>query len=369
MQRGRSRGNVSIVDVARQASVSPATAGRVLGGYGYASAAVADRVREAAAALGYRPNLLARGLITGRTQTIGVVASDIASPFYAAVIRGIADTAQTHGFGILVTSSDENLALEHDAVRLLLAKQVDGLIVAPSTPDSPSHLRTAVASGCPVVQIDRVTQGLAADSVTVDNIATTRNGVRRLIEAGHRRIGFVAELQPGDLDAFLADGAPAPTAFGLMPSWLRLGGYLLACREAGLDIDARLICRVGAYAAYAAKAAVLALLASAHRPTALMTADGMMSIGAMQAIGALGLAIPHDLSLVCFDDLDWMQFLGTGITAACQPTHQLGSTAVDLLLRRLAGQDEPEQHVMLPAPLVERGSIAPPRFADRDGFS
>jgi LacI family transcriptional regulator len=360
---GRERSRVSIVDVARLAGVSPATAGRVLGGYGYASEANADRVRSAAGALGYRPNLLARGLITGRTQTIGIVASDIASPFYASVIRGIADTAQERGFGVIVTNSDERLQLEQEAVRLLLEKQVDGLIVAPSTPHESQHLAAAVESGCPVVQIDRVVRELPADSVTVDNVGAARACVRALTAAGHRRIGFVAELPfhgEEDLGRLLRPRARLPRGPGTMPSWQRLSGYLLALRDAGIAPELGLIRRLGVYSAAAAKTAVMELLTAHSPPTALFTVDGVMSTGAMEAIVALGLTIPGDLSLVCFDDLDWMQFVGGGITAASQPARTIGNEAANLLLRRIEGGGEPPHHLVIQVSLNLRASVRAP---------
>src|SRR5215218_1285509 len=106
---------VTIAEVARRAGVSTATAGRVLGDYGYASAEIRDKVHKSAKALQYRPNLLARGLITGRTKTIGVVAGDIQSPFYASILRGVADVARAAGFGVLLTNSDEVLEREVEA--------------------------------------------------------------------------------------------------------------------------------------------------------------------------------------------------------------------------------------------------------------
>jgi LacI family transcriptional regulator len=373
--RGQTRGRVSIIDVAREAGVSTATAGRALGGYGYVSEASADRIRSVAEALGYRPNRLARGLITGKTQTIGVVASDIASPFYASAIRGVADAVQARGFGVLVTNSDERLPLEREAVRLLLEKQVDGLIVAPCDLNSPQHLIEAAASGCPVVQIDRVARGLQADSVTVDNVGGARACVRHLIEAGHRRIGFVAELlteDPVGVEELIRRCATlSPGEHGVLPSFLRLSGYLLACRDAGVALDASLVRRLGVYSNAAAKAAVLGLMSSPRPPTALFTSDGAMSTGAMEAIGALGLAIPGDLSLVCFDDLDWMQFYNSGVTAANQPARELGGLAADLLLRRIEGDREPNQHIVLPVQLAVRRSVATRRrrgqMNERDG--
>jgi len=360
----RPPGKVSLVEVARRAGVSTATAGRVLGGYGYSSEAIRDRVREAAAGLGYRPNRLARGLITGRTQTIGVVAGDIESAFYASAIRSVGDVARSHGFGVIVTNSDENLQLEREAVQLLMEKRVDGLIVSPSDLNRPKHLIDAVAAGCPIVQIDRVARGLEADSVTVDNVGAAQLCVERLVAAGHRRIGFLAELEIGylgDVASFLELVATAPPEpHTLYPSWQRLLGYLAAHRAAGLAIDPRLIRRVGAYSVAAARAATHDLLSRAQRPTALFTGDGTMSVGALEAITALGLAIPAALSLICFDDLDWMKFVGPGITAASQPVHEVGRAAAELILSRINGDAGPVHRIVLPVPLTERRSVEPP---------
>ena len=362
------RGNkVTIIEVAERAGVSTATAGRVLGGYGYASEALRKRVHAAAAALDYRANHLAKGLITGRTQTIGVVTGDIESPFYASAVRGIGDVARSRGFGVVVTNSDENGQLERDSVQLLLEKQVDGLIVSPSDLEGSVHLHNAVAGGCPVVQIDRVARGLAADSVTVDNLGAARRCIERLLASGHTRIGMVAELESsslGDIDMFIRGAAVSaiePTT--LYPSWQRLLGYLEAHRNAGLPVDIGLVRRVGAYSAAAAAAETMSLLSGARAPSALFTADGVMSAGAMAAIAGLGIDIPGRLSLTCFDDLDWMQFMRPGITAVAQPAQEMGRAAAELVLARIDGDVTPFRQVVLPAMLTERGSIGPPAAA------
>src|SRR4051794_22964853 len=201
---GKRLEKTTIADVARLAGVSTATAGRVMGGYGYASAEVKARVKRAADKLGYRPNLLARGLITGKTKTIGVVAGDIQSPFYASILRGIADVARAEGFGVLLTNSDEVLEREVEAVQLLREKQVDGLIVAPCDTERADHLRRAQDEGCPVVQLDRSVRNFDADSVSVDSRGISRLVTRKLIAMGHRRIGILAELERwvgGDVSA------------------------------------------------------------------------------------------------------------------------------------------------------------------------
>jgi LacI family transcriptional regulator len=362
--------SVTIIQVAKRAGVSTATAGRVLGRYGYSSDEIRDRVNQAADALGYRPNRLARGLITGKTQTIGVVAGDISSDFYASAMRGIADIARAEGFGAILTNSDESLDLEREAVQLLLEKQVDGLIVSPCDLVESRHLRAALAQ-CRVVQIDRVVEGLPADSVTVDNRGAAKDCVSRLLSAGHTSIAFVAELESsgfGDVAQFVAavtTGNVSPQT--LYPSWQRLLGYLEAHQDSGVEPDMDLVVRVGAYSVGAAKSAVLELLGRdpARRPTALFTGDGKMSTGAMAAISSLGLTVPDDLSLVCFDDLDWMSFVGDGITTVVQPVHQMGRLAAELLLSRIAGDESAFRHVVLAAQIAERGSIGPARTPAR----
>ena len=357
---------ITIIQVAERAGVSTATAGRVLGGYGYASEDIRVRVRQAADELDYRPNGLARGLITGKTQTIGVVAADIENSFYARAVRGIADAVRGRGFGAIITSSDESVEREREAVRLLMEKQVDGFIVSPAALEGSPHLEEVVAAGRPVVQIDRLSRGLVADAVTVDNRGAARECVSRLLAAGHRRIAIIAELESsttGGVAAFIAAPDEQDVAFR-HPSWGRLLGYLDAYRAAGIPVDPSLICRVGEYSAAAARVVSLDVLQGADRPTALFAGDGTMSAGTMQAIAEAGLRVPDDVSLVCFDDLDWMSW--SAITAVVQPVHEMGVAAAGLVLARLGGDDAPPRHIVLSAQVVERGSIATPRGNDTD---
>nr|WP_280531072.1 LacI family DNA-binding transcriptional regulator [Shinella yambaruensis] len=357
------KSKATIADVARAAGVSTATAGRVLGGYGYTSEEKKEHVLKAAQDLGYRPNALARSLITGKTRTLGVVAGDIQNPFYASVLRGISNVAEANGFGLLITNSDEARAKEVHSVELLAQKQVDGLIVTPSDTRKARHLHNLKAMGMPLVLIDRAVAGLMVDRVATDNIAAAEQAVRHLIAAGHRRIGIVAELvdeESGKLDAFLARavaGDPIESET-LYPSWQRLLGYIRAHRIEGLPVDPRLTLRAGSYSALAAQAVVSRLMTTPGQPTALFTTDGTMSEGAMRALTELKLSIPQDLSLICFDDLDWMSFHRPGITTVAQPRLAMGEAAARMLLERIRGEAFPPRTVLMPAELVERGSVA-----------
>ena len=352
----------TITDVARAAGVSTATAGRVLGGYGYTSEEKKEQVLKAAQQLGYRPNTLARSLITGKTRTIGVVAGDIQNPFYASVLRGISNVAEANGFGLLITNSDETQSKEIRSVELLSQKQVDGLIVTPSDTRKSRHLHHLRSIGVPVVLIDRAVANLQVDRVATDNIAAAEQAVRHLISAGHRRIGILGELveDEGGLDSFLAraiSGEPVESET-LYPSWQRLLGYIRAHRIEGLPVDPTLTMRAGSYSAQAAQVLVPSLLSRPEPPTAIFTTDGTMSEGAMRAITELKLTIPSDISLICFDDLDWMSFLHPGITTISQPRLAMGEAAARMLLERIRGEEIPPRTVLMPAELMERGSVA-----------
>lgn len=355
----------TIADVARLAGVSTATAGRVLGGYGYVGAERRTEVLKAAQALAYRPNALARSLITGRTRTIGVVAGDIQNPFYASILRGIANVAEAEGLGLLITNSDEDLSREVRAVDLLMKKQVDGLILSPCDTRAAPHLDELHASGLPLVLIDRAVAGIGADQVRTDNVAAACTAVLHLIGQGHRRIGVVAELLAvgsGDIAAFVArpPAEEAESTRTLYPSWQRLLGYLKAHREAGLPLDPALIRRAGRYASDAARRQAHALLSGADRPSALFTTDATMSEGAMAAIADLRLAVPGDLSLICFDDLDWMAFTTPGISAMAQPRLFMGEAAARMLIERISGGKHPARDLVMRSALVRRASVGPP---------
>lgn len=355
----------TIADVARLAGVSTATAGRVLGRYGYTREETRSLVMEAARKLGYRTNALARSLITGKTRTIGVIAGDIQNPFYASILRGIADVVENREFGLLIINSDESLEKEIRAVDLLREKQVDGIIVSPCDTRNSRHLRDLHAEGLPLVLLDRNVAGLDVDRIAIDNIDAAERAVAALICAGHTRVGLVGELLEGpedDIEAFvqrsLQDAVLSTDT--LYPSWQRLLGYLRAHQRAGLEIDLSLICRVGAYSASQARTAALPLISRLDRPTAIFATDGTMSEGAIRAIAQSGLRVPADLSIVCFDDLDWMDFIAPRISTIAQPRLAMGEAAATMLLERIDGEGCSPRALEMHGDFISRGSIAHP---------
>ena len=353
-----SRRAPTLHDVARLAGVSVSTTSRALSDYGSSSPDTREAVRAAATQLGYHRNSLARSMITGNTETIGVVCADVGSPFFSEAVRAIADRAGTRGFSTLIVNTDEDLDAELAAIDLLREKQVDGLIVAPADVQRVDHLAAFQQEGRPIVLIDRSSAGLKADSVTVDDVQAVRDAVTYLIDRGHGRIGIVTELRT-DREADWASllGNLHDVERGtLNPSARRLLGYLRAHEAAGLEVDPALVARTGATSTESARQATQRLLELRRRPTALISVDNTTSVGAYGAVRALGLRVPDDVSFVAFDNLDWTTLVTPALTVVEQPVHALGVRAADLLIGRLLEDcSDPAEH-LLETRLIERGS-------------
>jgi len=329
--------SVTIRDVARAAGVSTATAARALGGYGHASPAARRKVSESARQLGYRPNVVARALVSRATTTVGLVVGDIENPFFAAAARGLADVMDARGYTVLLANADEDAGRERRAVDALRARQVDGMVVVPAPGASPEHLAELVTAGVPLVLLDRAVVGVAADSVLVRNVAGARAAVAHLAGLGHRRIGVVSD-------------SPEITS-----SAERIQGYRQALRAAGIAPEPGLI-SIGGPTRDDGEAAALRLLDRADRPTAVFTANNFMTVGALRAARSLGLRIPDDVALVGFDDLDWTTLVQPPVTVVRQPVADLGRVAGERLLRRLEGDAGPPKRIRLDANLIVRGS-------------
>ncbi|MDQ6673264.1 MAG: LacI family transcriptional regulator [Chloroflexota bacterium] len=369
--RPRRTSRPTIPDVARGAGVSVSAAGRALGGYGYVSQDVRQRVMAAAARLGYRRNTLASSMVTGRTHTLGFIGADIENSFFARAMRGINDVAHAHQYQVILTNSDEDLALERAAVQLLVEKRVDGIIVAPAEIDRTEHLQAAIADGTPIVLLDRVALGLPADTVVVDNARGAETAVAYLIGLGHQRIAVISTGRAAR-GLFSAERVLVESGIDLhtlRPSAARVLGYLRAHWAAGVPVSPELV-RIGLEPEFArssvrrrevALSETLAVLHGRRRATALMTTDNDMSHGAAEAIRRTGVRVPSHVSMIGFDDLDWATIVRPPLSVVEQPVYELGALAAERLLARINGDESPPRLFELPTRLVHRASTAPPR--------
>jgi LacI family transcriptional regulator len=331
---------VTIRDVATRAEVSQATAARALGGYGYVSSAARRAVLQAAEELGYRPNAVAKALVSGSTKTIGLIVGDIENPFFAAAARGLADVVEDEGYTLLLANSDEDLERERQAVDVFRTQLVDGLVIAPVSGNDGHHLRLLEADNRPLVLMDRAVRGLQVDTVLVDNAGGARKAVDHLIAFGHDRIGVVSDAEE------------------ISSTAERLRGYRRALRDAGIEPDPGLV-SVGPSTRAGGYEAARALLERVDRPRAIFTLNNFMTAGAVRAIRDLGLRIPDDVALVAFDELEWTTLVDPPITVVAQPVAELGRVVGSRLLARLRGDAGPARRTRLRTELIVRASCGP----------
>ena len=348
----------TITEVARLAGVGRSSAARALGGYGSVSESTRDRVLAAARELGYETNELARSMSTGETRTIGVVLADIANPFFAGVLRGITEVCAAEGFDTIVVNTDEDVEREQAAVRLMLAKQVDGIVVSPTggADADADHLEAAISRGVPVVQLDRTLSRLPGPAVVLDNREAAFAATQELLSAGHRRIALAwgprSEV-PADTVASLQTAAQAD----LSTTRERLLGYLRALADAGLPADPLLV-MTGDQTVDGVARFTREVLSAEQPPTAVVLTETDAALGVLQVLREQSLQSPRDLSLVGFDDAPWVQYLDPPLTVLSQPVEELGERSAQELLALMRGRPVSASLVHLSARLIRRRSVA-----------
>lgn len=353
----------TLSEVARRAGVGRSSAARVLGNYGSVSDYTRRRVLQAAEELGYETNELARSMSTGVTMTLGVVLADIANPFFAGVLRGISDAARAAGYGTVLVNSDEDAVREDEAVRLLLGKQVDGIVIAPAggVAAEAEALRLAHARGIPIVQVDRTLAGLAADAVVMDNRDAAHDATDRLLAAGHRRIALAwGPARSGRRTVTRRALEHWATGSELSSVGERYLGYAAALAAGGVDVDPGLV-MTGEQTIDGVRAFARAVLASDEPPTAFVATELDAVIGVLAEVRVAGLRVPEDVSIVGFDDSPWAGVFEPPITTVRQPAQRLGEHAAKRLIARISGERGEPVVDHLASTLIDRGSIVPPR--------
>ncbi len=325
-------------DVARAAGVSKATVSRVLAGIpNGATEATAQEVRRTASALGYVVNSLASSLRSRQSFTVGLVLADVSNPFFGRIASGVEARLSQKGYSVILGNTGNDIARERAIVRVLVEKQIDGLIVAPSTTAS-EHLREAQERGVKLVLIDSEIPDLAADSVTIDNEGGARVAVEHLLALGHRRIALVS--------------GPLVASFDVQ----RRDGYYAALRAAGVAPDPSLVVP-GDLCVDGGRDAVSRILRLQPRPTAIFVSNNMMALGAMVALAEAGVAVPEEISVVAFDEEDWYAITNPPLTGVANSAFDMGQGAAGFLLDAIeAAMPRDQRHERLPAALSLRAS-------------
>ncbi|PKW07095.1 transcriptional regulator, LacI family [Streptomyces sp. 1222.5] len=339
----------TMADVARCAGVSVATVSHVLNGTRPVLPHTRQAVLDAVDALGYTPNTLARSLVTSRTRSIGLAVSAISNPYFTEILQGVEAAALEAGYSLLIADPHDDPGHERKVVQLLHERRVDGMIVAPSAEphDLVGYLGRHTV---PTVFLDRLIDPRVPapffDQVCAESAEPTARLVTHLAGLGHRRIGLVAGLP------------------GLSTTGERIAGYQDGLSAAGLGHDERLLVTGNSESA-GAEQATDALLALPDAPTALVTANNAMTIGALRALRRHGLSVPEDIALCCFDDFAWADLFSPRLTAVAQPSRELGARAVRMLLDRLTEPSRPSRTVRLPCAFMHRTSCGCPEKPGR----
>ncbi|NYI03287.1 LacI family DNA-binding transcriptional regulator [Allostreptomyces psammosilenae] len=341
--RGRRRSSEAgrrrptIVDIAREAGVSPATVSRVLSGGAGVTRDKSEAVRSTAERLGYRPNLVAQGLVRGRSRSVGVLTPDVGSPFYGMLLAAIERTVVDAGYQALFASGGWEPQRQRAALEQLAQRQVDGLMLTGvMLPDEELRL---LAKDQPTVLLLRHVPAFPGTCLTVDNRTAARIATEHLIELGHRRIAHVT-----------GDRSQHDTAE-------RLAGYRDALRRHGLPEDPALVA-AGDFQEASGMAAMQSLLDGGVEFTAVFAANDQLADGVRLALHRAGLQVPGQVSLVGFDDHPRSSYVIPPLTTVRQPVEVLGASAGRHLVEMVEGG--PACSEVHSPTLVVRESTAPP---------
>lgn len=340
-------------DVAERAGVSAATVARVLYNNGYVKQATRSAVEAAVVATGYRPNILARGLRTSRTFTLGLVVSESRlNAFHPAVAHVIQMEALHHGYTVLTLNNHADPKVEAAGVQRFLDHHVDGVIFC--TAIDPRNVRLIAETGIPTVQVERHVAHVGS-LVDVDASKGMRESIDHLWELGHRRIAYIGGL----LDSSTIEGP--------------LSGAVEAVRERlfrenlsrhGAEVLDELVVLAPYYddtkpARQPGHGAMVKLLDLPRRPTAVICGSDLLAASALQAISEAGLAVPRDISIIGYDD-SMAEILTPALSSIAQPIDELGRIAVKLAINAIDAAPDTTKHVSTETHLVMRESTAAP---------
>lgn len=328
-----------IKDIAQRLGVSPATVSRALSGTGLVAEPTLSRVREAARALNYRPNVSARNLRTRRSMAVLMVVRDIGNPFYLEVLKGVEKAAREAGYSVLMGNTENDPGRESEYFDMLRDGHADGMILMtgklPPRPDG-----EAVPPDLPVVVALEKIEGSGFPHVVIDNEAAARDAVRHLLDLGHRRIAHIAGPMPEVMSVLRRDGwraAMAEAELAVPDGYEQRGDYLLRTAQA--------LCGV--------------LCDLPQPPTAIFCANDEMAFGAIHELRRRGRDVPGDVSVVGFDDIYLSEAFFPPLTTVSQPRAEIGHAAMSMLLDVMADARTPRGPLVMPTELKIRGTTGP----------
>ena len=323
----------TINDVADKAGVSKSLVSLVMRNANSVSDHRRAAVLAAAEELGYRPNAIARSLVSQKTYVVGVTVSDFRNPFFTDVVEGITKVAKANGYQTLINTGDRTTDGETDAIDTFLQLRTDGIILVGTVVDDETIGRIGAVS--PLVSASYASRSADIDSVVTDDVKGTRLAVQHLVALGHRDIAHITGGR----------GAGANR---------RVRGFRSAMAAEGLSESARVV--EGEYTESGGISGMAELFSSGTKPTAVFAANDQAAMGVLRGLAARGVAVPDDVSVIGYDDTDLAGFEHINLTSVHPQRVLMGTTAMELMLERVAGSRQSARHVTLEPRLTVRGS-------------
>ena len=323
---------VTLKDVAREANVSLGSASYAINGNGSVDERTRAHILKVAQTLGYRQNLAAQAMRTGRTRALGLVLPDFSNPFFTALAQFVVRSARAQGYSVFITDTEGSEALEREALNVLAERGVEGVVWFPIRD---ANTAGALAEDMPIVVMDRTLPGLEA--VQADYRGGGRQAAEHLLALGHRRIGLVSG--PRDVISVRE----------------RVRGAREAIEDGGGDV----VFTVGDAFAFDLDPDVIAAV-TGRQATAVICGADLIALGVMRCAIAAGVRVPQDLSVVGFDDIPWAQLSTPPLTTVEMPIEDMAAEAVETLLRRIDGRGQSRRQVVFATTLIVRASTGAP---------
>ena len=332
----------TITEVAKHAGVALSSVSRVLNNHADVSSSMRDRVLSAAAELGYKPNLLASGLRSGSTHTVGFLISDISNPLFGNITWGAERTLDLAGYSMILANSEGDPERDVRMIRLLKQRRVDGLILSVADDRTTSTSNELNDVSIPIVLVDRQLEDMPnAPAILTNHSAGVRAGTEHLLALGHRRIALLTGPE------------------SLRPSRDRASGINSAFEATGAHHD-RFLRRHIDFSAAAGTSTLLELLGSPDPPTAVICGSNVILVGVLRALKYRELKVGTDIALIACDDIPLTELHDPPITVIARDTTRIGELSASLLISLMNDPSNHPRNVILPTRLIVRDSTCPP---------
>jgi len=338
------RKNITIKDVARETGVHVSTVSRALSKNASSSLSevVVEKIRAKADQMGYRPNLVALGLRTKKTMSIGVIIPDIGNAVFPPIVRGVESILEPAGYASILVNTDNDPSKEKKFIQVLMERGVDGIIDAAIT--AHDHSVVGYSTEIPIVTANRMAIGSGIPSVVNDDKGGIHSMVKLLIKAGHNRIGHLA--------------GPEHSYTGIA----RQDAFFNSMSQHGIKPNKSAVVSAAAYSEEAGKAATEKILDGCQSITAILCANDRLAIGAIDALQDRGLKCPEDISLTGFNDIPFLERIPPGLTTVKILQFDVGRIAAEILIKKMKETNIPvPETTIMPVTVVERGSVCPPK--------